>query len=164
MNNDEVSFHIKHKFTLHGFSMYELLVDEETFQYNDHFKKGVKGIHVEDLKSSERWKHPLVIDMKEKIEETYGMRVQGAFLTLYKDGNDHSSFHQEEYKGNGIFVVSIGGSRMFCVKDSTSRMKTYKLEDGDVFYFNNEFNNKNETAIPKIRNFDKPTIIVMLFV
>ena len=164
MNNDEVSFHVKHKFTLHGFTMFDLLIDEEKFEYNDHFKRYVRGIHIDDLKSSERWKHPLVIDMKEKIEETYEMRVQGVFMSLYRNGDDYSPFHREEYNGKGVFIVSIGGSRVFCVKNENNKMDKYMLEDGDVFFFNDEFNRKYTNSIPKIKNFNKQNIIIMLFV
>ena len=57
-----VMFHEKHKFTLHGFTMFEILLKQENFQYVDYFKRSVCHIDISYLK--EKYKHPLIIDMK----------------------------------------------------------------------------------------------------
>lgn len=114
--------------------------------------------------SSEKWKHPLAITMKEKIEEEYGMRVRGVFINLYKDGEDYALYHRDSYSGNGVFTVSIGGSRKFVKHEKSKEVTKYILEDGDLFFFNSEFNKHHKHSIPKVKNLKTSRISVVFFV
>lgn len=162
--NEGVMFHEKHIFTLHGYTMFDILLKQENFQYVDFFKRSVCRIVIEDLKLSEKWKHPLIIDMKEKIEEKYGMLVRGVFLNLY-EGDNYAPYHRDTYNGNGVFTVSVGGARMLYNKnESTGVVTKHLLEDGDLFYFNNDFNNVHKHSIPKLKSYTDHRISVVFFV
>lgn len=162
-SSHDVVFHIKHKFTLHGFTMYDILMNQETFQYIHYFKRSVCRIDICDL--DEKWKHPLIIDMKEKIENEFGMKVRGVFLNLYKDGDDYAPYHRDSYGGNGVFTVSVGGKREFLTKnDKTGKITKYMLEDGDLFFFNSEFNKQHKHSIPKRKKLNNPRISIVFFV
>lgn len=162
-NKNDVVLHVKHKFTLHGFTMYDLLILEEKFEYINYFKRSVCRIDLVELK--EKWRHPLIIGMKDTIENEYGMLVKGVFINLYKNGDDYAPYHQDKYECNGVFTVSIGGDRDFLTKNNNTKLVTkYKLEDGDLFYFNEEFNKNNKHSIPKRKKMNKPRISVVFFV
>lgn len=161
--DEQVVFHDKKKFTLHGFSMYDILISQEKFQYVNYFKRSVNRIDLHDLDS--KWKHPLIIDMKEKIESDYGVKVLGVFINLYKDGQDYAPYHRDTYGCTGVFTVSIGGSRKFYTKhENTGKVEKYILEDGDLFFFNSEFNKHHKHSIPKVKSMNDPRISVVFFV
>ena len=157
-------FHEKHVFTLHGFTMFDILLKQEKFQHVDFFKRSVCRIDSEDLKSSEKWKHPLIIDMKDKIEDKYGMLVRGVFVNLY-EGDDYAPYHHDTYGGKGVFTVSVGGTRMFYTKNETTDVVTkHLLEDGDLFYFNSDYNKIHKHSIPKLKKYKDPRISIVFFV
>lgn len=165
-DDGSVWFHEKKKFTLHGHSMYDVLITQEKFQYVEYFKRSVMRIDLpEGL--SELWMHPLISSMRDKIENEYGMRVMGIFGNLYeRDGNDYAPYHKDSYgDGKGVFTVSIGGTRMFYTKnDKTGEVTKHKLEDGDLFYFNSQYNSKHKHSIPKLKSFKDPRISIVFFV
>lgn len=159
-------FHEKGKFTLHGFTMYDVLITQERFQYVEYFKRSVLRI---DLPNGliEKWMHPLIGSMRDRIENEYGMKVKGIFGNHYeKEGNDYAPYHKDSYgDGKGVFTVSIGGTRMFYTKDDKSGVVTkHKLEDGDLFYFNSQFNSKHKHSIPKLKSYKDPRISIVFFV
>jgi hypothetical protein len=163
-----VMFYEKHKFTLHGFTMFEILQKQEEFKYIEYFKRSVCRIDISDLK--EKYKHPLIIDIKEKIEELYGMRVLGVFLNLYEggyvhEGDDYAQYYKDKCCKNGIFTVSVGGLRMLYIRNENTNIVTkHLLEDGDLFFFNNDFNNINKYSIPKLKKYRGPRISIVFFV
>jgi len=156
-----VWFHEKHKFTLHGFTMYDVLITQEYFQPVDRFKRSVNRIDLQDL---ELYKHPLIFSMTKKIEDEYGMRIKGVFINHYQ-GDDYAPYHRDSYDGvEGVFTVSIGGSRMFYTKnDNTGTVTKHLLEDGDLYFFNSKFNAKNKHSVPKLKKFTDPRISVVFF-
>ncbi|MDD4930858.1 MAG: hypothetical protein PHG66_01730 [Candidatus Colwellbacteria bacterium] len=159
-------FHEKGKFTLHGFTMYDVLITQEQFQYVEYFKRSVLRIDLpEGL--SEKWRHPLIGSMRDRIENEYGMKVKGVFGNHYeKEGNDYAPYHKDSYgDGKGVFTVSIGGTRMFYTKDDKTGVVTkHKLDDGDLFYFNSQFNSKHKHSIPKLKSYKDPRISIVFFV
>lgn len=161
-DNDCV-FHIKGKFKLHGFSMYDILITQETFQRLDRYKRSVNRIDAPEL--VELYKHPLIIDMKRTLEKEYGMNVKGVYLNFYKDGDDYAPYHKDSYGGTGIFTASFGASRYCYTKnDKTKKVTKYLLEDGDLFFFNSEFDKHNKHSIPKTKKVKDPRISVVFFV
>lgn len=157
--SEEATFNIKHKFTLNGYTMYDVLITQEKFQYNDYFKRKVCFIDGKDL--NEKWKHPLIIDMKEKIEQ-YGMKIKCVFINLYENGND---YHDNLYGDENVFNIFIGGSRILLAKNKeTNETKKYLLNDGDLYFFNSEFNKRHIHSIPKVKNLETSMISVIFFI
>lgn len=171
---DIVVIHDKHKFTLHGYSMYEVLAEElndvnqPLFQrvelrYKPVFKRHVMKLPREDL--SETWRYPLITDLCHKIEEQYGVRVKGIFVNHYKDPTEYAPFHRDSFNGVGVFTISFGGARMFYTKhEKTEQQKQYLLEDGDLFYFNIAFDQRHKHAIPLLKQYQEPRISIVFFV
>jgi alkylated DNA repair dioxygenase AlkB len=158
---ESVSFHIKNKFNIHGFSLFDILIEQEQFEYQHYFKRSVLRIDRDDF---ELYKHPIIIDLKNKIENEYGFRIKGIFVNLYKDGSNYTPYHKDTYGGTGIFTVSVGGSRQFSVKNDNSKEVTkYILEDGDLFYFNSKFNEENKHSITLTKKNVEPRISIVFF-
>lgn len=160
-DNGSTWFHEKAKFTLHGFTMYDVLITQEQFQRVEFFKRSVLRIDI----PYEKWMHPLIGSIHTRIENEYGMVVKGIFVNHY-DGDDYAPYHKDSYgDGKGVFTVSIGGTRMFYTKnDKTGLVTKHKLEDGDLFYFNSQFNSIHKHSIPKLKSYKDPRISVVLFV
>jgi len=161
--SDSVFFHIKNKYTLYGFSIYDVILQELTLEYNDRFKRYVQRLERHEL--AERWKFPLVSDLCRKIEDEYGMSVKGIFINHYLDPDNYTPFHRDNYGGNGVFTISLGNSRMFYTKnDKTNEVVKHQLDDGDLFYFNSAFDAEHRHSIPKLVKFREPRISIVFFV
>lgn len=65
------------------------------------------------------WTEPL-LKVKEKIENTYNIKINGCLLNLYRSGKDHISWHSDNEKELGdtpnIASISLGEERNFQVK------------------------------------------------
>lgn len=63
---------------------------------------------------------PELLAIKKKVEETSGTTFNSVLLNLYRDGNDHMSWHADDEKALGvnpvIASVSLGEVRKFGVK------------------------------------------------
>lgn len=165
-NDESVCFHEKGKFTFRDFNAYDVILKQEKFKPSKYFKRSVLKIDLpEEL--SEKWMHPFIRTMKNKIENDYGMEVTGIFGNLYEnDGNDYAPYHKDTYTDvKGVFTVSFGGTRMFYIKNDETKIVTkHKLEDGDLFYFNSQFNSKHKHSIPKFKSYKNPRISIVFFV
>lgn len=164
--DEEVSFHHKKKFTLRGKTMFDILVHQEDFQFVKKLKRSISHtVDIEELKSTEKWRHPLIIDMKEKIEEEYGMRVKSVVLNLYKSGEKYTDYTTNKSIENGVFIVTIGGDRVLLAKNNkTKSVSKYIAKDGDLFFFNDKFNNTHKYSIPKVKGLNDQTIVIVFFV
>lgn len=151
--SNSVFFHNKHEFTLCGFSMYDIFIEQEKFTH-------VNILHIKN--PIEKWQHPLISNMKEKIEELYGMSVKNVIVKLYNNGEESDQYHCET--DSSIFIISLGCSRILLVKNDDNVVSKYVLEDGDLFFFNSDFNKTHEYSIPKVKNLKMPHINVLFFV
>jgi len=155
---------IKNKFNLlHGYSMYEVLLTQEQFVYNDFFKRSVLRLDSEEL--IEKWKHPLVVDIKEKLQKEYNCSISSAFLNKYITEEDYCKYHQDTYQDvNIIFIISLGGARKFYTKhNETGEVIKYDFEDGDLMIFNDEFNKNHKHSVPKLKKYKDPRISIVMF-
>jgi hypothetical protein len=162
---EESIFHEKGVFKLHGYSMYELLLAEIPFKRNPTFKRCVHRFDLPDIVDNQLSERPLVIDIKKRIETTYGVKIRGAFANLYENGDDYAPYHKDSYQGvSGIFTASFGAMRDFYTKnDHTNEVKKYSLGDGDLLYFNSEFNKAHKHMIPKHKYLKDGRISIVYF-
>ena len=74
---------------------------------------------------------PLLQKAKEKIEAQTGMTYNFAYLNLYRDGEDHISWHadNEEKVGFPIVSLSLGESRDFILRHIVDTRLAQELED-----------------------------------
>lgn len=71
----------------------------------------------------------LLLDIKQKVEQTAGERFNSVLLNYYRDGNDSMGWHRDNERELGaqpvIASVSFGATRKF-------KMRTYKAHDHAV--------------------------------
>lgn len=62
----------------------------------------------------------LLLKLKQKIEDKYGIKLNGCLANLYRTGKDHISWHSDNEKELGenpaIASISLGAERSFQVK------------------------------------------------
>lgn len=158
---EAVHFHIKQFYTIQGaVSLYDLVRSEVQFHYHHFCKRNVARIDEDQFHA-----YPVLSQLKQHIESTYGVQSTGAFVNWYQNGDHYAPYHRDSYGGTGVFTVSLGGARMMCTKaDDSGKVDKYLLEDGDLFFFNTEFNRSHKHSIPKLKSYQSPRISIVLFV
>lgn len=94
-----------------------------------------------------------------------GRSFSGAWLNLYRDGQDYTPHHQDSYDAD-VLMISIGGTRRFLTKEKgtgTPRARSWECDDGDIIIFTPEFNSKHTHSIPKTAQVVDPRISIVLF-
>lgn len=151
-----------------GESYYDYVKKELEFKYVSFFKREVCKLSREELLSvnkEKEAKYPVTKQIVEMIENEHKVKTLGVFINHYRDGTDYAPYHKDSYGGDGVFTVSLGGSREFLTKDDSTKEVTYfTLDDGDVFYFNNTFNLFNKHSIPIRKKMNKSRISITIFV
>jgi alkylated DNA repair dioxygenase AlkB len=157
-----VIFHVKNKFNLHGFSMMPCLQPEISLQYKENLKRSVCHISQQDL--IELYKYPLIIDMKNHIEENYGVRISRVTCNLYKNG-EFCPYKNSGENNSGIFMISVGDSRFLTTKSNDNKhIEEYLLSDGDLLFMNGEFAKNHKYSIPRSSNTTEPHINIIYYI
>ncbi len=97
------------------------------------------------------------------IRRDYNMKVLGVFANYYKDGDHYAPYHKDSYGSNAL-TISFGGAREFLVKDEEGKVEKYLLENGDVCYFNSQFNDTHKHSVPIRKKMNDPRISLLFFV
>lgn len=103
------------------------------------------------------------IEHKIKINNQ-AIEVLGVFANYYRDGNDKTGFHTDQY-GYHVLTCSFGGTRpfQFKKKGETKVSHKYLLEHGDVFFFDDYVNHNYMHAIPVSKMYNQPRVSLLLF-
>ena len=98
----------------------------------------------------------------ELIEKAFNVDVAGVWCNFYRDGNDYTPPHKDNYDAD-VYTLSLGGTRN-CVftKDSDATRSVYTLASGDILFFDQATNAQYKHSIPKSANAD-PRISVVFF-
>lgn len=82
---------------------------------------------------------PVLLEIKNKVQENSGKKFNSLLINYYRDGNDHVSWHADDEKELGpnpvIASVSFGEIRRFQLKhrfDRNQEMITLDLEPGSL--------------------------------
>ncbi len=85
----------------------------------------------------------------------FGVKVIQTRLNYYKDGSDWKPFHHDSHaygdkEENFTMGASFGASReLVFVHDATKNKFSFPQNNGDVFAFNREVNQKFMHGVPK---------------
>jgi alkylated DNA repair dioxygenase AlkB len=106
----------------------EIDLPRKTAWYGDRDKSYTfSGIHL----NPEPWT-PILLKVKERIEEVAGVEFNSVLLNLYRDGNDGISWHTDAEKELGenpvIGSVSFGGARRFMFRHRKDRSLKAEVE------------------------------------
>jgi hypothetical protein len=158
-----VFFHEKKKYTLNGYSMFPILFDQE----KNALKLFSRTLY--KIEEKEPWFHPLVSDMKVKIEKEYKKEVNSIYLNFFSySGKEEEEEERKEkyntYEGNGSYIFLTGNDRNIVFKNIiTEEIKTVLMEDGDLFYANIDFLKLWNFSISRVEKLEDESLFVIFF-
>lgn len=85
------------------------------------------------------------------------------WFNLYEDGKHYTPYHRDSY-GCTVYTISFGGSRDFLSKDEGGRVERYKLNDGDLMIFDEEWDRTHMHSVPKSTTQQDPRISMVIFI
>lgn len=159
INEPEIT-HVKKVFP----NLYQKLLKEIPFERVEYFKRSVARFDLNILEDPLfAIACPTVSECLGTIQQNYSVKVKGIFANLYRGGQDKCPYHKDSYDSD-VITISCGGTRDFYTKsDKTSEVTSYTLEDGDVIYFNKEWNEKNKHSIPQRMKIKDQRISLVFF-
>jgi alkylated DNA repair dioxygenase AlkB len=98
--------------------------------------------------------HPILLDIKAKIEHFLVLKFNAVFLNLYRDGNDGVGWHsdnQKELGSNPIASISFGETRnlIFRRKDDHKNKVAISLSEGDLLIMGSQTQYHWQHQVPK---------------
>ncbi len=144
--------------------LYNKLLKEIPFRRVEFFKRSVCRFDLDLLENPLfAIECPTVSECLRTVEENYSVKVKGMFANLYQNGQDKCPYHKDSYEAD-VITLSCGVTRDFYTKsDKTSEVTSYTVEDGDIVYFNKEWNTKNKHSIPQRMKIKDPRISLVFF-
>ena len=83
------------------------------------------------------------------------MEINNCLVNIYNDGNQKMGFHSDSVEqladGTGVLIVSVGVTREFLFRDKETKniTDTLLLDNGSIFYMNQECQRQFEHSLPK---------------
>ena len=88
---------------------------------------------------------PLLLKLKNQLEEELKTKLNSVLINYYRDGNDHMSYHSDDEKELGVNPViaslSFGATRSFQLKhkyDSNKKTISIAITDGSLVVMKDE--------------------------
>ena len=106
-----------------------------------------------------------ILDELKLVVETLfkNKKVVGIFLNYFTSGKDRIPYHKDSYQSD-VLTLSLGGTRKFRIQNDLTKKSTgFDLEDGDFFYFNEEFNKTYKHSITPTKKAVSDRISVEFF-
>jgi alkylated DNA repair dioxygenase AlkB len=106
---------------------------------------------------------PLLLTIKEKMEEITNVKFSSVLLNYYRDGKDSVSYHQDDEPELGtnptIASISFGATRTFKFRHITDKTtEKVELTNGSVVIMKGETQHKWEHSIPKTSKIIGPRL------
>jgi alkylated DNA repair dioxygenase AlkB len=88
----------------------------------------------------------------------------GAFLNLYRDGNEYAPYHADKY-GCDCGLLSLGTMRILRYKknDDTKDQIDYELNNGDLLFIPDDVNENYKHSLLKRTKVKEPRISILFF-
>lgn len=154
-------FHIRNKFTLHGWTMYEIFLFQEGLE---EVEKSIKESREIISKTLERnqvslenlWEHPILTEIVQTIENEYCVKIKNINIDLIpQTANKRINTGTTNQGGNGKFIINIGCKRVVSINGDI-----LVLHDGDLLLFSE--NNNSILELQKIQSEGTNSIILIL--
>lgn len=100
---------------------------------------------------------PELLKIRNKIDREFHIKFNSCLINLYRDGNDHMSYHSDNEKELGvnpqIFSITLGGPRDFYLKHN-SKLDIVKLSlgHGDLLIMKGATQKYWKHSLPKRKN------------
>ena len=106
---------------------------------------------------------PLLLDLKQKLEQATGGAFNSVLLNRYADGSQHQGYHTDNEAELGdcplIASLSFGATRRFAVKQIKGPLRiTCDLEDGSLLVMSGALHENFVHALLKTKRHVEPRI------
>ena len=142
-----------------GHISFSSLKEEMDFEYVNFFKRCVKRscILMEEI-------GPLMREILGELNLNFGITPLSYFANYYRNGNDYTPYHSDQYGDYKLLTVSFGCSRDFYFKHNTTKeVVKYKINHGDVVIFSEQVNKDYKHSIPKRTRLQEERISILFF-
>lgn len=107
--------------------------------------------------------NPILLELKEKVEQIIGLSFNSCLLNLYHNGNEGMAWHSDDeselIKHYGIISLSFGAERKFSVKHKKLGVKKdILLQNGSILLMADEMQDFWLHRLPKTKKISKPRI------
>lgn len=104
-------------------------------------------------RAPEPW-HPLVAEMRRRLEALCERPFNGVLLNLYRDGRDSMGWHADDEPELGpdplIASVSLGAGRRFLLRHGGGERRELMLEHGSLLVMAGEMQHHWQHALPRM--------------
>jgi alkylated DNA repair dioxygenase AlkB len=107
---------------------------------------------------------PILNELISTIETTFSRESDGAFMNLYKDGNEYAPYHADKYDRD-CCLFSMGTTRILRYKnnDDKNDQTDYELNNGDLLFIPNSVNENYKHSLLKRTKVKEPRISILVF-
>lgn len=111
----------------------------------------------------EPW-HPLLADLRARVEHACGCRFNSVLANLYRDGRDSMGWHADDEPELGrhprVASISLGASRDFALRHKgESRMALkWPLEHNELLLMEPELQHRWQHSLPRRQRVDRPRL------
>ncbi len=115
------------------------------------------------LLTTEPW-HPLIFQLKQRIEAVSGAMFNAVLINYYRDGADRMGWHSDDEPELGknpcIASLSLGCKRRFLLKHRMNKQLklTYELGDGSLFIMAGQTQHFWQHSVPASKRIHTPRI------
>ena len=126
---------------------------EVPFEKNPRWTIGYKlpqSAYYYDEKARKKNPIPVLEDLATAMESSFNCNVFTIWCNLFEDGGSHIEWHQDQY-GYDCFTLSLGATRRFLMRPKGKKeiIASYDLAHGDVYFFSQDADKRNEHSVPK---------------
>ena len=123
---------------------------------------GVHYRYADNMLQSHPW-IPLLLSIKQTVEQQSGHEFNSALVTYYRDGHDYVTWHADDEPELGdapvIASLSLGATREFRFRHKgNGHIGSLSLHDGELLIMHPEFQQAWEHAVPQQSDIVSPRI------
>jgi alkylated DNA repair dioxygenase AlkB len=98
------------------------------------------------------------------IEKAYSRQIVGAFMNLYRDGNEYAPYHADKYDCD-CCLFSLGTMRILRYKHNINKNEQidYELNNGDLLFIPDIVNENYKHSLLKRTKVKDPRISILFF-
>jgi alkylated DNA repair dioxygenase AlkB len=123
---------------------------------------GVHYRYADNMLQSHPW-IPLLLSIKQTVEQQAGHEFNSALVTYYRDGHDHVTWHADDEPELGeapvIASLSLGASRELHYRHKINKeIGCLQLDNGELLIMRPKFQHQWEHAVPQQPEVVSPRI------
>lgn len=123
---------------------------------------GLRYRYSDNLLTTQTWT-PLLLEIKQAVEQRCEHRFNSVLLTYYRNGDDSVSWHADDEKELGpapvIASLSLGATRQFCYRHKQQAWQgEMSLANGELILMQPSFQHDWEHSVPSQPEIDTPRI------